>query len=145
MNKPVEIIIHHSATELGKTCQFNAIKKYHIETNGWRDIAYHYLIDKHNVKYVLHTGRAESTSGAHTEGRNGCSIGICLVGSYDKKEPEKEAIDMLAKLCADICKRYKISPDSIVAHHKYASYKTCPGTAFPMDRLRNMVKELLKK
>lgn len=142
--KVMKIIIHHSATKDQYVADWAAIRKYHIEENGWNDIAYHYGIEMANGKYVIQKGRQEWVAGAHTVGQNSVSLGICVVGNYDKVQPHPDALKLLAKLCADICKRYKLTPDKIETHNKYASYKTCPGTSFPMDKLRLMVKELLK-
>ncbi|QEK13735.1 N-acetylmuramoyl-L-alanine amidase (plasmid) [Crassaminicella thermophila] len=126
MNNPNKIILHHSATDGGT---FESIRRYHIEHNGWRDIGYHYLITKDGV---LHKGRDEKDTGAHTKGENTTSIGICLVGNFDRYEPNKKQLDTLYKLLEDIFDRYGKMP--IYPHSKFAP-KTCPGTQFPLDEV----------
>jgi N-acetylmuramoyl-L-alanine amidase len=141
--KVKKLIIHHSLTFDGKVVDWTAIRKYHIETNGWADIGYQYGIELVGDKYVVQKGRSEHTPGAHCLGQNDKSIGICVVGNYDLVEPPEAALNLLAELCADICKRHGLTSGDIETHHKYAAYKTCPGTRFPMDRLRAKVKQLL--
>lgn len=126
MNNPDKIILHHSATDGGT---FESIRRYHMEHNGWRDIGYHYLITKDGV---LHKGREENATGAHTKGENTKSIGICLVGHFDHYEPNREQLETLYKLLEDIFKRYGKMP--IYPHSKFAP-KTCPGTKFPLDEV----------
>jgi N-acetylmuramoyl-L-alanine amidase len=141
--KVKKLIIHHSLTKDGQVVDWTAIRKYHIETNGWVDIGYHIGVELVGDKYVIQKGREEYIIGAHTLGMNDKSLGICVVGNYDLAEPPEAALNLLAELCADICRRYRLTSDDIETHHKYAAYKTCPGTQFPMDRLRAKVKQLL--
>lgn len=126
MNYPNKIILHHSATDGGT---FESIKRYHINHRGFMDIGYHYLVEKDGS---LHKGRAESIHGAHTLGQNKSSIGICLVGNFDKYPPNTAQINSLIELIKDIYKRYGNLP--IFGHNEF-SQKTCPGVKFPMLEL----------
>jgi N-acetylmuramoyl-L-alanine amidase len=167
--KVEKLIIHHSFTKDGKVVDWEAIRKYHTSWryNGniitqekanelmgkgvkgveapWADIGYHYGIELVNDDYVLQKGRLESKPGAHTVGMNSKSLGICVVGNYDNQVPEHTAIDILVGLCIKKCTEYGLSADDIETHNKYASYKTCPGTMFPMDEVKARVSEIMKK
>lgn len=140
--KVTKLIIHHSLTKDGKVNDWAAIRRYHVEVNKWKDIGYHYGIELVGDEYVIQKGRAEWRVGAHVLGMNSKSLGICVVGNYDLAEPPEAALNLLANLCARLCKKYKLKLADIETHHKYASYKTCPGTKFPMDKLRAKVREL---
>jgi len=132
MNKPEVIIIHHSATKDGTAKDFNAIKNYHKNTLGWRDIGYNWIIEKVNGKAAVIKGRSESISGAHTKGMNDKSIGICVVGNYDKDNVPSDLYAELVELIADIRSRYGDLP--LKKHSDYAN-KTCPGLNFPFEQL----------
>jgi N-acetylmuramoyl-L-alanine amidase len=93
---------------------------------------------------VLQKGRAENVIGAHTIGMNDKSLGICVVGNYDLALPSETVLNRLAELCALKCRKFKLKPEDIETHHKYASYKTCPGTRFPMDELRERVRKIME-
>ncbi|SKC62656.1 N-acetylmuramoyl-L-alanine amidase [Maledivibacter halophilus] len=129
MNNPNKIILHHSATNEGT---FESIRKYHVKTKGWKDIGYHYLI---TTDGKLHKGRDEKEVGAHTIGQNAKSIGICLVGNFDKYRPNANQLHTLYKLLNDVKIRYGQLP--IHGHNEFST-KTCPGLKFPM-------KEVLEK
>ena len=38
------IVVHCTGTEEGKDVSVQAIRNYHVNHNGWRDIGYHYVI-----------------------------------------------------------------------------------------------------
>ena len=138
MNKPKSYIIHHSLTDDGPVLEsFSAIKRNHM-AKGWSDIGYHWVLEMVNNKLVWFKGRAESTNGAHCkeQGMNSKSIGICVVGNFDKYPPTPAHYMMLAEKIAELDAKYGQLP--IEPHHLYAAYKSCPGNQFDMFRLVSM-------
>jgi len=135
---PSKIIIHHSLTKDTKTVSWNAIRKYHLGL-GWDDIGYHFGIELINEKYEILTGRFMTTPGAHTKGKNKTSLGICLVGIFDEHKPPKEQWDLAVKLVASLCEILYLTSAHVYGHRDFASYKSCPGNAFRMDRFRSDV------
>jgi N-acetyl-anhydromuramyl-L-alanine amidase AmpD len=137
--KPTRIIIHHSLTKDGATVSWGAIRKYHVETEGWRDIGYHYGIELVGNYYEIFVGRPETEEGAHCkeQGMNHVSIGICMVGNFDEDTLPDAAMKQLVRLVRSIMATWGIPKENIKKHHDYASYKSCPGKLFPWDRLMN--------
>lgn len=127
-----EVILHHSLTKDAKVVDFNAIKRYHIHTNGWRDIGYHYIIEFVNGSVRTFKGRSTNVSGAHTKGHND-SIGVCVVGNFDLAPPSQEHMEELYKLLDDLEKEF--GGIEIKGHCDY-SYKTCPGKKFPLETVK---------
>lgn len=138
MSEKKYIVLHHSATPDGLVLKdFDAIKRYHIEVNGWRDIGYHWVVE--HVNGVLKTipGRAEWDTGAHCIGRNQDGIGICVVGNFQEETPSEELYRFVAELCRDIMSRHPIR--EIGGHRDY--YATaCPGKNFDVEKIRKLVK-----
>jgi hypothetical protein len=124
------IMIHHSLTKDGVVKDWDAIKRYHIETMGWKDIGYHLGIEWVFDHYEYQIGRPLNMPGAHCKenGQNTKTIGICLVGNYDLAPPSKEQLKLLGKLCRELMAAYKINIENIRFHRQYATYKSCPGT-----------------
>ena len=86
MRKITKIIVHCTATKEGQEVTANDVRKWHI-ARGFDTIGYHYLID---INGILWTGRPEEVVGAHCEGHNIDSIGICYVGGLDASGKPKD-------------------------------------------------------
>jgi N-acetylmuramoyl-L-alanine amidase len=75
------IAIHCSATRPSMDIGVKDITKWHkAPPRNWSTIGYHYVIRRDGK---LETGRAENLVGAHVEGFNANSLGICLVGGVN--------------------------------------------------------------
>ena len=152
VNKPRYIIIHHSLTKDWLLADVEAIRKYHIR-KGWNDIGYHYVLEyvrdtKHARIYI---GRTRLTPGAHALGFNTKSIGICVVGNFDKTtlSPTEDKYQVLVRLIMRIMQGFDIPVKNIIGHretyklrHKRIE-KTCPGSRFDMVTLRSDIKKLM--
>src|SRR3990167_6627685 len=133
--KPTHIILHHSLTKDNQTVSWQAIRKYHVEINKWKDIGYHFGIELVNSEYEIIAGRMLLDIGAHTIGMNDSSIGICIIGNYDINDLPKEAEKKLIILIKTLMVIFNISVTNIKKHSDYAKYKTCPGLKFPFNRI----------
>jgi len=148
---PQNVIIHHSLTKDGLVADWEAIRKYHKEVNGWSDIGYHYGIERVGGGLSLQIGRPESQPGAHTKEMhmNLKSIGICVVGNFDLAPPGLEIMRFLAEICSRKIAEYGIPVNAVLGHRevglmagfdwKKGQYKSCPGKHFQMDLRREMV------
>lgn len=119
-----EIIVHCSATKEGQDFTVADIKKWHL-ARGFSDIGYHYIIYRDGS---IHTGRNVNISGAHCEGHNSHSIGVCYIGGLDKNLKPKDTRtdaqkDALLKLLKQLKQLYPKA--TIHGHYEYAN-KACP-------------------
>ena len=76
-----EIIVHCTATPEGQPRTVEQIRAQH-KAQGYSDIGYHYLV---YLDGTLHLGRDADISGAHAEGHNSHSIGVCYVGGVENR------------------------------------------------------------
>jgi N-acetyl-anhydromuramyl-L-alanine amidase AmpD len=148
---PQHVIIHHSLTKDGTVADWDAIRRYHREVNGWSDIGYHYGIERVGKGILLQIGRPESQPGAHTKEMhmNSKSLGICVVGNYDLAPPGLEVMRFLAEIVRRKVAEYGIPVNAVLGHREVGAmagfdwrkgqYKSCPGKYFSMDTLRAMV------
>ena len=141
------IIIHHSLTKDQHTVDWQAIRRYHTEILGWSDIGYHYGIEKVNNHLECMIGRPIYMQGAHCKGHNWNSIGVCVVGNWDKERCPHRTLEMLAARIIIPLLLTKRSPrnfiDNIVGHHFFNHDKTCPGKLFSMGELRGAILDIL--
>ncbi len=124
------ITVHHSDFTQGGTGVADTletvrrIQRFHVESNGWADIGYHYLID--SVGRVVE-GRELVWQGAHVGGSNNRgNVGICLIGNFDKERPTRAALASLDRLVYELQSELQI-PRKNVRPHKAWTATACPG------------------
>lgn len=129
-----EIVVHCAATRPrwyeGRSLadKIDEIRLWHVRDRGWRDIGYHYVIDRDGL---VGTGRLVTEIGAHVVGRNQGTIGICLLGGYDSAASDRfhdhytPAQDhSLRDLIGNLSRRTRIA--RISGHNDHAA-TACPG------------------
>jgi len=148
---PGFIVIHHSLTKDGLVVDWESIRRYHIEANGWHAIGYHFGIEKRGGELVLQEGRKVGEAGAHCReaNMNARSIGVCVVGNFDVQPPELRKLYFLRDLCFALMVNYRIPAQNVIGHRDAGfmagydwtrgQYKSCPGRLFPMDTLRDLL------
>lgn len=133
MRRLNEIIIHTTATTknwmagTSVDAKIAEITRWHVEDRGWKDIGYHFVIDRNGA---VGKGRPITEIGAHVSGHNLTSIGIALVGGYGGEPNDKFSIhytfqqqNALIKLINELQMKY--GSMSISGHNEYAN-KACP-------------------
>lgn len=123
------IAIHCSATRPSQQVEVGDIRKWH-KAKGWSDCGYHWIITR---KGVTQRGRPENRVGAHVEGFNAVSVGVCLVGGVsedDFTKPENnftpQQFAALARLLEVLKKKY---PNAVIQGHRDFPNvaKACPS------------------
>ena len=80
---PTHIVVHHSAGQTSSS-DFAAVVRsywdYHVNSRGWADIGYNWLVDPNGVVYE---GRGDRIRGAHSPCMNAIATGICFIGNYE--------------------------------------------------------------
>lgn len=134
---PTEIIIHHSFTKDNETVSWGAIRKFHVEDRGWKDIGYHFGVEQVGREYEIFVGRMLTEQGAHCYGQNEYSIGVCIVGNFDIVPPPIDQWNLAVRLVRSLCTVFNIPKDQVYPHRKFAPWKTCPGRVFDMKAFLN--------
>lgn len=129
------IVVHCSATKPTMDIGVAEIRQWHTDPppkgRGWNDIGYHFVIRREGA---VEKGRPIDTVGAHVEGHNANSIGICLVGGIDAKgKPESnflpEQWKALEHLLVALTLKY---PNvRICGHRDLNPGKDCPSFSVP--------------
>lgn len=124
MRRIKEIIIHCTATKEGEDVTVASIDAYH-RSKGWNGIGYHYVIYRDGS---VHKGRDLVKIGAHCQGHNSISVGVCYVGGLDSEGNPKdtrtaEQKASLAQLISELRQRF---PNATVHGHREFANKACP-------------------
>lgn len=151
-------IIHHSASGNGDTNYTDLVRNYytfHTTVNGWDDIGYNFLIAANGDIYAGRDPeksgiRQDNVLGAHFCGKNSNTMGVCLIGNFEKSTPTTQSLNSLRTLLG-----WKIHLDSldpygkqshpgivdplltVVAGHRDGCATECPG-----DSLYSMITDI---
>ncbi len=132
------ITIHHSAleesvstvsTQSGTKNALRKMQKYHMDSRGWGDLGYHFLIDSQGQVYE---GRSMHWQGAHAgrdkrnRNNNVGNIGVCLIGNFDKTRPTAASLRSLKKLVLNLRQQHRIPANRIRGHMDWKQTE-CPG------------------
>ncbi|WP_189961453.1 peptidoglycan recognition protein family protein [Streptomyces violascens] len=108
--------VHHTGTGNAYSCAeapsvLRGIYRYHVKSNGWRDIGYNFAVDKcGNIYEGRAGGVAKAVMGAHTLGFNTNSMGIALLGTYNDTNPSAAALKAIEQLSAWKLGLYGVNP-----------------------------------
>lgn len=138
-----EVHVHHTwrprhADWAGKST-VEAIRRYHMEHQGWSDIAQHLTLGPDGS---LWTGRHLDRAPASAVGFNGNSVEgplmIEMVGDFDiGQDPFGGAQAQTAyATVAMICDHWNLAAEQIRFHHEFNSGKSCPGTSIDQAAFR---------
>ncbi len=98
--------VHHTAGSNSYSCSevpsiLRSIYRYHVQSQGWRDVGYNFFVDKCGKIYEGRAGGvAEPVQGAHTYGFNHNSMGVAVLGTYSSRDPGRDVRDALSLLTA---------------------------------------------
>lgn len=142
--------IHHTVSpQTGNVAAMvRGFQRYHMDSNGWCDIGYHFLIGRDGTIYE---GRPLEQLGAHVGGQNSGNIGIAFVGcfdgvcprSYGSRTPSEAAVRAAGRLVHKLSRIYGISVSSrnLLGHRQHAGQSTsCPGSQLlaRLDTIRSI-------
>lgn len=111
------IVVHCSATPATADIGVKELTQWHRE-RGFRTIGYHWVIRRDGT---VEAGRPEAETGAHVEGYNANSIGVCMVGGVAKDAKTVEEnftaaqFGALASTLYGLLHRY---PEALVCGHR---------------------------
>lgn len=113
---------------------------------GFRDIGYNRYIE---VDGKIRLGRLDKVAGAHTEGFNDRSLGVCCSGSGDHEPFNPAQLRSLVAQCSAWCRLYNLTADRVIGHREAPRFgakptgKSCPGKLVDMDMIRALVRDEL--
>ncbi|XP_047524818.1 peptidoglycan-recognition protein LA-like isoform X1 [Pieris napi] len=131
------VIITHTATETCKSqsecvLRVRSIQTFHIESRGWYDIGYNFLVGGDGSIYY---GRGWDYIGSHTLYYNKYSIGIAFIGTFNTIVPPKRQIEACQRLIKLGVKLGKIAKD-----YKLLAHRQLMSTLSPGDTVFNVIK-----
>ncbi|WP_051720295.1 FG-GAP-like repeat-containing protein [Streptomyces sp. NRRL F-2799] len=114
------VFVHHTAGSNDYTCAESAsiirgIFVYHVQSNGWNDIGYNFLVDKCGTLFEGRAGGIDKpVLGAHTYGFNTDTSGVAVLGDYNTATAPTAVHETIGKLAAWKLGLYGINPTGTV-------------------------------
>lgn len=127
------IFVHHAYAKKASAAD---IHRWHLE-RGWNGIGYHKVIRKNAM---IEEGRPLWAKGAHAEGFNDVSIGVCFEGSFDKEKINEGQWDAGVNELIALREQY---PEAIIVGHGWFNNTSCPG--MPNAVLCKMIQQVEEK
>ncbi len=141
------------------------IYAYHVQSNGWSDIGYNFVIDRFGRTWEgRYGGITRAVIGAHTGGFNTDTFAASLLGTYSTTPPPQVTLNALESLFAWKLGLFYRDPlgkvtlrsagggtaryaagtyhvFDVVSGHRDAGYTSCPGDATyaRMDEIRSAI------
>ena len=113
------LVVHCSDSENNKTLTALDLHKMHLNF-GWDGIGYHKVINRSGK---IENGRPEYWIGAHVQGKNNISLGVCLIGK------DRFTIKQYISLEKVLRKWKSLYPEAKIVGHRDTgdTHKTCPN------------------
>ena len=166
--------IHHTDGPNGYTAAqvpsiIRSIYAYHVESNGWCDVGYNFLVDRFGrIWEGRYGGITKAVVGAHTGGFNANSFGVSMIGTFSSVSPPAALLSGVEQVFAWKLGMYYRDPTAkttlvaasfsgsryatgstvtfnTISGHRDADTTTCPGSAgyAKLPSVRTAVKSLI--
>ena len=142
----VQVHMHHTFQPNHRSwrglASVQAMRDFHVATNGWSDIAQHVTIAPDGG---IWTGRSWNRAPASSSGFNGNgTVGPFMfetVGNFDRgfDRPEGAQLEAVLEVIARVQHRFGLAPDTLRFHRQLNSPKSCPGTGVDFDAILDRV------
>ncbi|MDQ8201615.1 LysM peptidoglycan-binding domain-containing protein [Pelagicoccus sp. SDUM812003] len=143
-NQWKHIVIHHSGTRTGTP---KGMDRFHREERRMENgLAYHFVIGNGNGmkdgEIYIGDRWKRQIQGGHLSSYalNQISIGICLVGDFQKNRPTRQQLDQLEALVRYLMNRAGVPASRVTTHTLiHPKHTLCPGKNFPIDSFRDSI------
>jgi hypothetical protein len=128
------LTVHHSGGVLRRNreapSRFRAMQQDHFN-EGWPDIAYHILIDRHGNIYRARPTWAKGNTRTNYNPRG--HLLVMCIGNFNEQDVPRAQLRGLIRVLTFACDRFGVRPRTIHGHRDYAS-TACPG-----NRLQHLI------
>jgi N-acetylmuramoyl-L-alanine amidase len=132
ITRPVpRYFVHHTegascTTQAACSSIVKGIQDYHMNSNGWSDIGYNFLVGEDGNAYE---GRGWDRVGAHSPNYNSVAYGVAVIGSYMTRNPNAAALQVTQQLISCGISLNKLSANYSLHGHRDGTCTDCPGNS----------------
>jgi hypothetical protein len=131
--RPYRMTIHHTYRPSGDggdpAARMRGMQSYHINTNGWCDIGYHFVVAQSGRIYQ---GRSRSDRpGSHAGNQNHGNVGIAFIADFTTQRPTETQLNAGARIVRWVHDKHGVAltRTAVKGHREWPGQSTsCPGT-----------------
>ncbi|EDW80110.2 uncharacterized protein Dwil_GK23884 [Drosophila willistoni] len=106
--------------------QVRSLQQYQMDTLGFSDIGYHYLIGDNGRAYE---GRSPSQRASFAGRNNGGSLAIAFIGNFDEELPTEGSLETAKSLIQQSVQQKNLAENYELFGHRQVSATKSPGDA----------------
>jgi len=129
-NVPRRLTLHHTAAYLGDNSlapsRLRQHQRYHQDTQGWIDIAYHISVDRNGNLYQLRDYNIVGDTATNYDPTNHFLV-VCE-GNFEEEPLSEAQIDGVVTVFAWAVQKFGINPATLQGHRDASHDTACPGT-----------------
>ncbi|NUO33724.1 MAG: SpoIID/LytB domain-containing protein [Dermatophilaceae bacterium] len=134
-------VVHHTVnandyTQAQAASLVRGIYAYHVQSNGWCDIGYQFLVDRFGKVYEGRYGSlTRFVQGAQTAGFNTETVGVSVIGDYQTLAFSQATTDAVSKVIAWLADRADFDPAGTATFTSAGNGKYPAGTVVTKSRV----------
>lgn len=135
-------VIHHSVNSNGYSqpsvpAMLRSIQAYHMDANGWNDIAYNFAVDRFGGVWEARAGGIDrAIIGGHAYGFNTATTGVVVLGDYRSVAPSSASVAAVEDVIAWKLAQHHTPVTGTVTYRSTVDTHFGPaGTAVVRDRV----------
>jgi hypothetical protein len=134
-------VVHHSVTSNTYAPEdvpalLRAIQTYHMDVNGWDDIAYNFAIDRFGRIWEARSGGpTRNVIGGHAQGFNSYSTGVMVLGDHSSAEPSQAAVNAVADVIGWKFARQQVDVRGTTQYASLGGPRYASGTVVQLPRI----------
>jgi hypothetical protein len=160
-------VVHHSvnANTYGRNdvpALLRGIQAYHMDAQGWNDIAYNFAVDRFGRIWEARAGGIdEVVVGGHAQGFNTSTTGVMVLGDFSTATPTQASVDAVAEIIGWKFARHqqdvrgstqfaslggpRYAAGTVVTLPKVVGHRDVGSTSCPGSRLHHRLGEIRTK
>lgn len=134
-------VVHHSVTANDYSrdevpALLRSIQTYHMDVQGWNDIAYNFAIDRFGRIWEARAGGVtKAVIGGHAQGFNTYTTGVMVLGDFTSARPAQAAVDAVADVIGWKFARHQVDVRGSTQFTSLGSPRYASGTVLTLPRI----------
>ena len=134
-------VVHHSVNANGYAAAdvprlLRGIQTYHMDVQGWNDIAYNFAVDRFGRIWEARGGGVdERVIGGHAAGFNTFTTGVMVLGDFTSATPSQASVDAVAEVLGWKFAKHRLDPRGTTQFASLGGPRYPSGTVVQLPKI----------